>query len=132
MDYRRDLRSLAQKPEMVREELGVPIRVDHDIVAARHKARELASKLGFSFLESTLIATAVSELARNIVLYGTRGEIRLKRVDNGNYQGIVVVASDEGRGIADINKVMQDGYSTSGSLGMGLPGAKRLMDDFEI
>jgi serine/threonine-protein kinase RsbT len=118
--------------ETTREEAVVPITCDMDIVAARQKSRELAGKIGFSFLELTLIATAVSELARNIVVYGSGGEIRLRLAENGTHRGIVVVAQDKGRGIADIAKALQDGYSTSGSLGLGLPGTRRLMDEFEI
>jgi serine/threonine-protein kinase RsbT len=127
-----DLRSPIPRIETVREEAVVPITFDTDIVSARHKSRELAAKTGFSFIELTLIATAVSELARNIVLYGGGGEIHLKLVENGTHRGIVVVARDQGRGIADIPRALQDGYSTSGSLGLGLPGTRRLMDEFEI
>lgn len=127
-----ELRAPAPRGETVREEAVVPIAVDVDIVAARHKSRELAAKSGFSFIELTLIATAVSELARNIVLYGGGGQIHLKLVDNGAHRGIVVIASDHGRGIIDIQRALQDGYSTSGSLGLGLPGTRRLMDEFDI
>ncbi len=116
----------------VREEAVVPIVSDTDIVVARHKSRELSAKIGFSYVDLTLIATAVSELARNIVLYGGAGEIQLRLVENGVSRGIVVVAEDHGRGIADVTRALQDGYSTSGSLGLGLPGTRRLMDDFEI
>jgi serine/threonine-protein kinase RsbT len=116
----------------VKEEAVVPILSDTDIVVARHKSRELSGQLGFSFVDLTLIATAVSELARNIVLYGGTGEIQLRVVENGTKRGIVVVAADQGRGIADIPRALQDGYSTSGSLGLGLPGTRRLMDEFEI
>ena len=116
----------------VKEEAVVPILSDTDIVKARQKSREMSGKLGFSFVDLTLIATAVSELARNIVLYGGTGEIQLRIVDNGVKSGIVVVAEDHGRGIADIPRALQDGYSTSGSLGLGLPGTRRLMDEFEI
>jgi serine/threonine-protein kinase RsbT len=116
----------------VSEEAVVAIRSDTDIVVARHKSRELSGKLGFSYVDLTLIATAVSELARNIVLYGGVGEIQLRLVENGIKRGIVVVAEDHGRGIADITRALQDGYSTSGSLGLGLPGTRRLMDEFEI
>ena len=116
----------------VREEAVVAIVTDTDIVVARHKSRELSGKLGFSYVDLTLIATAVSELARNIVLYGGKGEIQLRIVDNGVKSGIVVVAADQGKGIVDIPRALQDGYSTSGSLGLGLPGTRRLMDDFEI
>ncbi len=132
MDRRTDILGLNTRSETTREELVVNIASDTDIVAARHKSRELASKLGFSYIELTLIATAVSELARNIVLYAGGGEIRLRLVDNGVRSGIVVIAQDRGRGIADVQRALQDGYSTSGSLGLGLPGTRRLVDEFDI
>jgi serine/threonine-protein kinase RsbT len=121
-----------EKGLTVKDEAVVAINIDTDIVVARHKSRELASQLGFSYVDLTLIATAVSELARNIVLYGGAGEIQLRLVENGTNRGIVVVAEDHGRGIPDINRALQDGYSSSGSLGLGLPGTRRLMDEFEI
>jgi serine/threonine-protein kinase RsbT len=110
----------------------VQIRSDTDIVVARQKGRAMATASNFASAEATLIATAISELARNIVLYAKAGEIVLKIVDNGNRRGIRIVAGDEGPGIADLDRAMQLGYSTSGSLGLGLPGVKRLMDEFEI
>ena len=113
-------------------EIRVLISSDQDIVGARQKGRTLAAELGFSSAEATLIATAISELARNIVSYARRGEILLRRMQNSTQQGIVVVASDEGPGIRDIPQAMRDGFSTSGSLGLGLPGVRRLMDEFEI
>ena len=113
-------------------ETRVGIRCDLDIIAARQKGRELASKVGFSSVELTLIATAISELARNIVLYARGGEITLKLVTNGERRGILVIACDQGPGIPDIARALQAGFSTSKSLGLGLPGVKRLMDDFEI
>ena len=113
-------------------EIRVLISSDQDIVGARQKGRTLAAELGFSSAEATLIATAISELARNIVSYARRGEILLRRMQNTTRQGIVVVASDEGPGIRDIPQAMRDGFSTSGSLGLGLPGVRRLMDEFEI
>jgi len=87
---------------------------------------------GFSTGDATLIATAISELARNIVSYARRGEITLKIVNASVRQGILIVASDNGPGIPDIRQAMRDGFSTSGSLGLGLPGVRRLMDEFEI
>jgi serine/threonine-protein kinase RsbT len=109
-------------------EARVPIRSDADIVVARQQGRTVGARLGFSSSDLTLIATAISELARNIVSYATRGEIILRLVQ----QGIVIIAHDEGPGIPDVAQAMQDGYSTGNSLGLGLPGAKRLMDEFEI
>lgn len=110
----------------------VPIQSDRDIVLARQEGRALAAQLGFKGTNLTLLATAISEVARNIVSYAGRGEIVLSTVKQGARTGIVVVATDQGPGIRDIALAMQDGYSTGGSLGMGLPGAKRLMDEFEI
>jgi serine/threonine-protein kinase RsbT len=112
-------------------EIRVPITSDHDVVAARQQGRAVAMKLEFSSSESTLIATAISELARNIVSYAQNGEIRIIPQNSGR-PGIVIVASDEGPGIEDIRQAMRDGFSTSGSLGLGLPGVRRLMDEFEI
>ncbi|HEV3174364.1 MAG TPA: anti-sigma regulatory factor [Stellaceae bacterium] len=113
-------------------ELVVEIRVDADVLLARQKARELAKSLKFSGSELTLIATAISEIARNIVTYAKRGQIVLRLVSQGRRRGIRVVAQDEGPGIVDIARAMEDGYSTSSSLGLGLPGSKRLMDEFDI
>lgn len=113
-------------------QIRVPITSDQDIVAARWKGRALATALGFSSGDSTLIATAISELARNIVSYAKRGEILVKAIQNSTRNGILVVARDEGPGIADVQQALRDGFSTSGSLGLGLPGVRRLMDEFEI
>lgn len=119
------------------EEACIPITSDVDIVSARQKARQLAAEVGFPPTDLALIATAVSELARNIVSYAKRGEIRLKAIENSEknsnrHRGLVLVAYDEGPGISNIRQALQDGFSTSGSLGIGLPGVKRLMDEFEI
>ena len=108
------------------------INSDQDIVLARQKGRAKAIELGFSSGDATLIATAISELARNIVVYAGKGRITLKAVNGLNRQGISVVASDEGPGIPDVRQALRDGFSTSGSLGLGLPGVRRLMDEFEI
>ena len=115
------------------EEIQVPIRSDQDIVTARQKGRGLAAALNFSSGDATLIALAISELARNIVTYAKRGEIRLKAVGVGSArQGIQVVAHDDGPGIDDVDQALRDGFSTSGGLGLGLPGVRRLVDDFQI
>jgi len=113
------------------DEIRVPITSDQDFIAARQKGRALALKLEFSPGDSTLIATAISELARNIVSYAKSGEIRLLPQNSGK-PGIVIVASDKGPGIEDVRQAMRDGFSTSGSLGLGLPGVRRLVDEFEI
>ncbi len=113
-------------------ETVVPITLEIDIVSARQQGRALAAQVGFSGGDLTLIATAISEIARNIVVYAKRGEIVLSPVQDGPRRGILVVARDQGPGIPDVARAMQDGYSTGRSLGLGLPGAKRIMDDFEI
>lgn len=110
----------------------VAIESDADIVMARQQARALAKELGFCSSDLTLIATALSELARNIVEYAHDGEIILTPTRHGERRGIVITARDRGPGIADVERAMQDGYSTSKGLGLGLPGTKRLMDEFEI
>ncbi len=115
-----------------RDEIRTPISSDFDIVKARQTGRELAAKLGFPPTDLALIATAISELARNIVRYAGRGEIILSLVEKGEKRGIVVVARDDGPGIPNIELALQDGFSTSGSLGLGLPGCRRLMDEFDI
>ena len=113
-------------------EAVIPIHTDIDVVAARQKGRELATVLGFVSTDSTLLATAISELARNIIRYARYGEILISSVQSGDRVGITVVARDKGPGIADISLAMQDGFSTSGGLGLGLPGVKRMMDEFHL
>ena len=110
----------------------VEINVDIDIVTARQEGRAIAAQLGFSSSEQTLIATAISEAARNILQYAGRGTIALSIVEEGNKRGILIVAQDFGPGIADIEQALIDGFSSAGGLGLGLPGMKRLMDDLEI
>jgi serine/threonine-protein kinase RsbT len=113
-------------------EIRVAVNSDQDIVLARQKGRALAIEFGFAAGDATLIATAISELARNIVSYARKGRITLKIINNANRQGLSIVASDDGPGIPNVSQAMRDGFSTSGSLGMGLPGVRRLMDEFEI
>ena len=114
------------------EELRLPIAADVDVVEARQQGRGLAAVAGFSSGEQTVIAAAISEIARNILMYAKKGEIILSLVQNGDRQGVSVVAIDQGPGITDIERAMQYGYSTSHGVGAGLPGAKRLMDDFDL
>lgn len=113
-------------------EIRVAINSDQDIVGARQRGRTLAAELGFSSADATMIATAISELARNIVSYARKGEIQLQKMQNAEHQGLMVIASDDGPGIPDVRQAMRDGFSTSGSLGLGLPGVRRLMDEFQI
>jgi serine/threonine-protein kinase RsbT len=113
-------------------ETCVSIENEADIVTARQKGRELAAASGLSTTEQTLVATAISEVARNIVVYARRGQVVLAALEQQGRRGVLVVARDEGPGIENPDLAMRDGYSTSRSLGMGLPGAKRLMDEFEL
>lgn len=113
-------------------EQRVAIQREADIVLARQAGRQLAAELGFSTTDQTLIATAISEVARNIVVYAVRGEIVLTRTDDAGRIGIQVEAIDAGPGIDNKDLALRDGYSTKNSLGLGLPGARRLMDDFAL
>lgn len=113
-------------------EILIPILTDMDIVAARQSGRKLATELGFSQTDTTLIATAISELTRNIILYANQGELVLRPLQRNDEKGIMVIARDQGPGIENVAQVMRMGFSTSGSLGLGLPGVSRLMDDFNI
>lgn len=110
----------------------VDIREPDDIVAARRAGRELASRLGFSLTDVTMIATAISEIARNITSYADHGEIRIGVGLRDGRQALVVHAEDDGPGIADMERAMEDGYSTGRGLGLGLPGARRLMDHVHV
>lgn len=118
--------------DAVAGERRVEINHEADIVAARQIGRELATEAGFTSTDITLIATAISEIARNILVYARYGEVRLRRVTDGPVEGVEVIATDSGPGIPDVEQAMQDGFSTGGSLGLGLPGARRLMDEFTI
>ena len=114
------------------DERRVPIASDADMVPARAEARALAEELGFSRTDATLIATAVSEIARNIVAHVGLGEIEMTAIIEPDRRGLRVVASDEGPGIRDIEQALEHGYTSRRGLGLGLSGARRLMDDFEI
>jgi serine/threonine-protein kinase RsbT len=116
----------------VAEEVRVPIRSEADVVVARQRVREFAAPLGFTGSDLTVIATAVSEAARNIVNYARRGEILVSLASQGRRRGIAVIARDEGPGIPDVESALQDGFSTGGGLGLGMPGMRRLMDEFEV
>ncbi|GAA0610747.1 serine/threonine-protein kinase RsbT [Virgibacillus siamensis] len=110
----------------------VNINKEWDIVAARQLGREIAKKTGFGTVDQARIATAISELARNIYLYAGSGKVSFDVIENLEQKGISIICTDDGPGIRDISQVMEDGYSTSGGLGAGLPGVKRLMDEFDI
>jgi RNA polymerase sigma factor (sigma-70 family) len=113
------------------DEVRISVHVDADIVVARQAARELASRLGFSATDLTILATAVSEISRNIVRFADSGEVVIELVEDSR-RGVRVTARDTGPGIPDIEQALTDGYSTYSGLGLGLPGARRLMDDFAV
>jgi serine/threonine-protein kinase RsbT len=111
----------------------IAIESDADVVTARQRARALAIGLDMPSTDQTLLATAISEVARNITAYAQRGEVLLELVrDGAGRRGIRVVARDDGPGIADLERALTDGYTTGGGLGLGLPGARRLVDEFDI
>ena len=116
----------------MQREARVRIQSSADIVTARQQGRSIASEIGFSNSNLTIIATAISEIARNIVEYAKEGEAVISLINDGPRQGIQIVLSDEGPGIPDTSTVMRDGFSTGRGLGIGLPGARRLMDEFDI
>ena len=111
----------------------IPIESDADVVTARQQARAMAGEMELTSTDQTLLATAISEVARNITTYAKRGEVELSVVhdDNGR-EGIKVIARDQGPGIENLDLALQDGYTSGGGLGLGLPGARRLVDDFHI
>jgi serine/threonine-protein kinase RsbT len=117
---------------VVVDEIRIEVSSDVDMVPARQKGRELAEKLGFSRTDATLIATAISEVARNIIVHVGVGEITISASREQGRDCIIVVARDSGPGIADVESAMRDGESQEGSLGLGLPGSRRLMDDFAV
>jgi serine/threonine-protein kinase RsbT len=121
---------LGRRPEG-ENEITIRIQHDADVVRARKSARELATRLDFSRTDLTLIATAVSEIARNIVRFAAKGQVYIELVDQPR-PGIRIVARDSGPGIPDIDQALADGYSTYNGLGLGLPGARRLMDEFTL
>jgi serine/threonine-protein kinase RsbT len=123
---------LVTTPEPAVRTTRISIRSAADIVAARQEGRALAAELGFDGSDLTVIATAISELARNILEYAQEGEILLSPLAKGERLGITITARDEGPGIPEIARALQDGYSTSRGLGLGLPGVRRLMDEFAL
>jgi serine/threonine-protein kinase RsbT len=117
----------------VADEIRVEIRTDADVVTARQEARTMGARLGFSSTDLTLLATAISEVARNITTYAGEGEVLLRVLDeDGGRQGIEVLATDDGPGIQDVELAMQDGFTTGNGLGLGLPGTRRLVDEFSL
>ena len=113
-------------------DIPIAIASDKDILEARQRGRALALQLGFSVGETALIATAISELARNIVSYAGHGMVTLRQGSAAGRVNLTIIAVDHGPGIVDVALALRDGYSSSGGLGLGLPGVRRLMDEFEI
>lgn len=126
----------------ITKEVSLTVAHDADTIVASQQGRTLAAGLGFSVRDQTAITIAILEVARNIIIHAGRGTVTLRTVRGnthsspadrgGKSRGIVVVAHDEGPGISDIEQAVQDGHSTTGGLGLGLPGARRMMDEFEI
>jgi serine/threonine-protein kinase RsbT len=112
--------------------VSVRISSDRDILLARQRGRELAAEVGFTGTDLTLIATAISELARNILLYARYGEVTLTPVEKGDRKGVSVVARDYGPGIPELQRALQGGHSTASGDGLGLPGVRRAMHEFKI
>jgi serine/threonine-protein kinase RsbT len=113
-------------------EIHIQISTDADIITARQAGRALAAEAGCSSTDMTEIATAISEIARNVVTYAGRGEMTMQVIERDRRSAVEIVAIDEGPGIADLDGALEDGYTTGMGLGLGLPGARRLMDDFQI
>lgn len=114
------------------ERTSVQIASEEDILLARRLGRELVSQANFTALDSTLIVTAISELARNILQHAGQGTIMIGIVRQEDNIGVIVVAQDSGPGIHDVKMALRDGFSTSGSLGLGLPGVRRIADEFDV
>lgn len=110
----------------------MPVRSSEDIVRVRQRVRERAVALGFSLVEQTKIVTAASEIARNTVDHGGGGEVRLEALRAGLRRGLRLVFTDQGPGIPDVQRALQDGFTTGGGLGLGLSGAKRLSNEFDV
>jgi serine/threonine-protein kinase RsbT len=114
------------------DEIRVSVKTDADLVIARAEGRAMAQRLGFRRPDPTLIATAISELARNLVMHVGHGEIIMRPIVEDRRYGVLVIVRDEGQGIADVDAALRLGHASRGGLGLGLPGARRLMDEFEV
>jgi anti-sigma regulatory factor (Ser/Thr protein kinase) len=115
-----------------RDAVRISISTDADIVVARQEGRTLATRAGFLATDQTLVATAISEIARNIVAHAGTGHIELELVERAERRGLMIVATDHGPGIDDLEQALEDGFTTGQGLGLGLPGARRIMDEFAI
>jgi serine/threonine-protein kinase RsbT len=116
----------------VRKDESRPLRAEDDVVRARQAVRSWAVEMGFSLIDQTKLVTAASELARNTVVYGGGGSLRMEALEDGARTGLRLVFADNGPGIADIPRALSDGYTTGNGLGLGLGGARRLVSEFEI
>ncbi|HEX6373615.1 MAG TPA: anti-sigma regulatory factor [Longimicrobium sp.] len=116
----------------VRKDESRPLRAEDDVVRARQAVRSWAVEMGFSLVDQTKLVTAASELARNTVVYGGGGTLRMEALEDGARKGLRLVFADEGPGISDLEKALRDGYTTGGGLGLGLGGARRLVNEFAI
>jgi len=130
--WRRTTSTTPANADTAPAEVRIHVDSDRAIVDARRHARRLATSVGLRATDLAMVVTSVSELARNALLYAEAGDIIVSLVQEDGRQGISIVATDNGPGIADVVQALQDGFSTSGRMGLGLPGVKRLMDDFEI
>lgn len=109
-----------------------PIRASEDVVTVRQHVRKAALDVGFSLVDQTKIVTAASELARNTLIHGRGGHVTIEVLDTGGRRGLRATFEDQGPGIPDIDRALQDGFTTAGGLGLGLGGARRLVNDFQI
>jgi serine/threonine-protein kinase RsbT len=116
----------------VRKDESRPLRAEDDVVRARQAVRSWAVEMGFSLVDQTKLVTAASELARNTVVYGGGGTLRMEALEDGARKGLRLVFADEGPGIPDLEKALRDGYTTGNGLGLGLGGARRLVNEFAI
>jgi serine/threonine-protein kinase RsbT len=110
----------------------LPVRTDSEIVVVRQRVRNWAAQLGFGLVDQTKIVTAASELARNVLVHGGGGSAQIQALNDGSRRGLKLTFEDRGPGIPDVSLAMRDGYSTGGGLGLGLSGAKRLSNEFEL
>jgi len=110
----------------------LPLRVEQDVVSARQAVRKMTQELGFSLVDQTKMVTAASELARNTIIYGGGGVVKWEMLLEGNRKGLRLSFEDEGPGIPDVSLAMKDGWTSGSGLGLGLSGAKRLVNDFDL
>ena len=116
----------------VRKDESRPLRAEDDVVRARQAVRSWAVEMGFSLVDQTKLVTAASELARNTVVYGGGGTLQMEALEDGARKGLRLVFADQGPGIPDLETALRDGYTTGGGLGLGLGGARRLVNEFAI